>query len=176
MKRQGFDREILFLSGLSGKMIAAGMTERPQVVMGPSGTSVKFYVWGKDDWDVPADMRAEVKRVGIEEQIAAAVDLFPGAVWEKNDPTAGSYNESYYELKAKWDDVTITIVTDRGSVCERVVVLEHDVTEEVPDPEQVAKIPLVKVTQKKQVVEWQCNAALAEKTAPRVGTKQVVSL
>jgi hypothetical protein len=50
-------------------------------------------------------------------------------------------------------------------VCEAVVVLEHDVVEEVPDPEILKNVPLVKQTVHKKVVEWQCNTAIAEKTA-----------
>lgn len=166
VKRGAFHSELQFLSGLSRALNKSSVKQLPKVEFGAGGrTEVRWYIWGEDDWNLPEDERREKKRIGIEEEFAKIIDLFPGAAWEKNDPTGGSYGESYYEMKGRWEDVEIRIVTGRTDVCERVVVLEHDVTEEVPDPEYMKAVPLVKVTEKKQVVEWQCNTALAQKTA-----------
>lgn len=168
-----FASEIEFLSGLSQALAGSKVAKLPKVELNMGRVDCRFYYWGTDRWDLPEEERREAKRLGIEAEIAAVVDLFPGAEWKKNDPT-GDYGGSYYQLQAQWENVTITILTERKDVCERVVVLEHDVTEEVPDPEILKSVPLVKVTQKKQVVEWQCNTALAEKTAPLISSKKMV--
>lgn len=170
MKRGAFWSEASFLKGLGDRLDKSDIKDLPQVVLSRGKIFVKWHVWGPNDWDlrgkgISEEAIPDVKRGAIEAEFAKIVDMFPGAVWEKNEPT-GSYGETYYELKGAWEDVQIEVLTYRQDVCEAVVVLEHDVVSEVPDPELVAAIPLIKVTEKKKVVEWQCNPVIAEKTDP----------
>lgn len=177
VKKDAFRTHLMFLSGLADALGRTPEIEKPQVTFFPgSGTTTVYWaMWGTEDWNLTEEDRKRDKREKLEAAFAAIVDLFPGAEWEKNEPT-GIYGENYYELKGTFENVTIEIVTQRKDVCERVVVLEHDVVEEVPDPEILKSVPLVKKTIQKQVVEWQCNTALAEKTAPRLTTKKAVSV
>ena len=46
----------------------------------------------------------------------------------------------------------IAVVSPRDTVCTRRVVGEEDIEVEIPDPEA----PTVTVTQKKEIVEWDC--------------------
>ncbi|HBH59915.1 MAG TPA: hypothetical protein DDY41_17675, partial [Arthrobacter bacterium] len=109
------------------------------------------------------------QRVNLEERIAAIVDaLGEGVEWEKNDPTKEEY---YYKLSTLWHGARLTITTSREAVCEKVVVLETEREDEVPDPELTKTfmdaVPKVKVMVKDTITEWQCNSALAAATAPK---------
>ena len=117
------------------------------------------------DPDERAEKEAGLRRVDLEERMAAVLTaLGPDIEWEKNDP---SVDEWSYTLTTTWHGATLRLSTWRDAVCEKVTVMEKDVVEEVPDPELVKNIPLVTVTRKEPVTEWQCNERLAAATAPR---------
>jgi hypothetical protein len=127
---------------------------RPKIELWHGETDVTFYVLdGKK----------------TEELILDVVALFPDVEWAKNDPTGGVYDSSYYTMKGRWQEpgtgpVKLEVIAQRADLCERVVTMSYEVVEEIPDPEQVALIPLVKVPVTKEIVEWQCNKAIAEAT------------
>lgn len=54
---------------------------------------------------------------------------------------------------------------DRAEVCERVVTGTREVTKEVPDPEALAAVPKVTVTEVVEDVDWVCTPLL--KAAPK---------
>lgn len=117
------------------------------------------------DPDERSAKQAELRRVDLEERMAAVLTaLGPDIEWEKNDPTVDEWS---YTLTTTWHGAKLQISTWRDAVCEKVTVMEKDVVEEVPDPELVKNIPLVTVTRKEPVTEWQCNERLAAVTAPR---------
>lgn len=140
------------------------MDESPVYTGDLNKLTIKFHVWARSWLGDEGDQRREV-----EGRISALLDaLGPGIEWVKNEPT-GAFGSAYYQLTAAVEDrAEIVIVADRAVLCERVVVLEDDVEEEVPDPELLAKltaaVPMVKVISKKETVEWQCNPVIAEKT------------
>jgi hypothetical protein len=70
-------------------------------------------------------------------------------------------SEKLYTLKVSWGGFTVNALAWRSQVCERVVVGVHEVTETVPDPEQLAKVPTVEVTKQVEQVEWVCRPLLA---------------
>jgi hypothetical protein len=124
-------------------------------------------------WNKREQILKELRRVDLEQRIATILDEIEkrGGVegeWEKNDPERDSYS---YTLKGMWMGASVTISCNREAVCEKVVVLETEREEEVPDPEIQEKvlqaIPKVKRTVKETISEWQCNEALAEKTMPK---------
>lgn len=105
----------------------------------------------------------------VEEEMLKWVELFgPAVKWERNDPTDGSYNETYYQMEGDWAGITgghhtvrIRLLGSRSQLCERVVTMSHVEKEMVPDPELVKDIPLKEVEVVKEIVEWQCNKALS---------------
>jgi hypothetical protein len=64
-------------------------------------------------------------------------------------------------VAVEFGPVRVDVVIDRDEVCERVVVDTREVTKEVPDPEALAAIPRVVVTEVEEVVEWRCHPLLA---------------
>lgn len=157
-----------FLQELSGRIAAAGIPEadQPGVEFSPyGGVVLTAWLWSYVHHE-DKEKQAKQRRLDLEKRIGALVALFPDAVWEKNDPTASPYDAGYYELIGKDGKVRIKLVTSRGDVCERVVVMEREVEKEVPDPELVKEIPMVKVKTTEEIVEWQCNKVLADATSP----------
>lgn len=91
----------------------------------------------------------------MKDSIRAVRRAFGIQTWTKNVP--GDYfSDSYHEVTTEWNGVRVRIITDRSSICE-VSFREEEYTEEVPDPEQVAEIPLVTVTKTRRVREVVCN-------------------
>lgn len=180
----GFRRDINMLHHLSELMEKNPVIERPTVSLyqhhsGNNGNSIMWFL--HEDYRIrPEDGDyATARRVDLEERIAALVLALEqsdeSVEWEKNDPS-DQYEKHYYRLKTTWHGCALTITTMRSSVCEEVTVLETVHEEEVPDPELVAAVPLVKVKVTDKITEWQCNERLAAVTAPKhVRTVQMVS-
>lgn len=192
MEPKGFRRDIMVLHHLSDLMEKHPDLPRPTVKLGHEyGSDLMVHInwhmtaaYGSDelgirDWRMGDETyeeydarRKEAQRTDLEQRIGRIVEaveaLGEDVEWEKNDPTQEQY---YYKLSTLWHGAALSIVTSRDAVCEKVVVLETEREEEVPDPaviEAVTKAaPLVKVTVKDTITEWQCNSALAEKTAPK---------
>lgn len=209
MEPTGFRNDIMFLRSLSELMEKHPELPRPRVSFdrgygrtGKNYSSVHWYLspdydlrgtlsneeedtldWEKR-YDVIDARSKDLRRVDLERRIATILDGIEalGGIegeWEKNDPEKDSYS---YTLTGKWMGANVSISCNREAVCEKVVVLETEREEEVPDPEIQEKvlqaIPLVKVMVKDTITEWQCNTALAEKTAPKysVTTKREVAV
>ena len=60
------------------------------------------------------------------------------------------------------DVVSMHVYIEREAICERIVVGNHEVTEELPDAEALAAVPKVTVTRTVEDVEWRCVPLLAE--------------
>ena len=95
-------------------------------------------------------------------RIANDVRLFPGMKFNKNDPKKDDFEKNYYTLTAKLDVLNIQFLAPRATVCQRVVTATETVTEEVPDPAEVAKLPTIKHERTVETVEWQCVPLLAK--------------
>lgn len=187
---KGFRRDIMVLHAVSELMEKHPALPRPSVIFdatykGEQERKVSWYIhsdydvkpegnyWDLgityEEWDTEAH---DLRRVDIERRIAELVDALEAVAggpveWEKNDPTKEEYN---YTLRAEWCGAKVRISTSRDAVCEKVIVSETEREEEVPDPELhetfLKAVPKVKVTVKDTITEWQCNSALAERTAP----------
>lgn len=57
--------------------------------------------------------------------------------------------------------VNLFVYADREQICERKVVGQKTVTKEVPDPDALAAVPKVTVTETVDEVEWICSPLLA---------------
>lgn len=188
----GFRNDLMFVRAISEVLEKnPAIASRPSISLGGSQyssaeTPPSASWWLSADypehyWKMSKEDLAVHQREDLEQRIAAILDGFgEGIEWEKNDPTKDEYA---YVLKATYAGGTVRISTSRETVCEKVVVLETEREEEQPDPEWLEKVtsaaPKVKVTVKDTITEWQCNQALAEKTAPmhaRTITKSEVAV
>jgi hypothetical protein len=70
----------------------------------------------------------------------------------------------FYVLR-KFGAITLAASADRASVCERVVTGTREVTKEVRDPEALAAVPMVEVTEIVEDVEWVCRPLLKAPTS-----------
>ncbi len=69
--------------------------------------------------------------------------------------------DKWFSVVAAWGPVEVEVFVDREEVCERVVTGTETVTKTVPDPEQLAAVPMVEVTEVVEHVEWVCPPLLA---------------
>lgn len=65
-----------------------------------------------------------------------------------------------------WGPVAVEVYAQRDEVCERVVTGVETVTKTVPDPEALAAVPTVEVTEEVEQVEWRCRPLLATEQVP----------
>ncbi|MFJ8815459.1 hypothetical protein [Amycolatopsis thermoflava] len=86
--------------------------------------------------------------------IAAAAARF-GATVHKD------ITDSMYNLAIDFGAVTAKALAYREQVCERVVVGTETVTRTVPDPDKLAEVPQVEITETVEKVEWRCTPLLA---------------
>lgn len=78
-------------------------------------------------------------------------------------------SDKYFRLELQFGDaVTFTPYASREKVCERVVVGTTPVTKTVPDPEALAAVPTIEVTEDVEQVEWVCRPLLADTAEPAV--------
>lgn len=75
--------------------------------------------------------------------------------------TTKDVGESLYQLKCDFGTIKVDVLSRREEVCERVVVGTETVTKTVKDPELLAEVPDVEVTEEVEIVEWQCKPLLA---------------
>jgi hypothetical protein len=72
-----------------------------------------------------------------------------------------SFSTSFASVVAQFAGVRVSVQTDRDEVCERVVTGTETVTKTVPDPDALAAVPTVEVTEEVEQVEWRCRPLLA---------------
>lgn len=87
-------------------------------------------------------------------QASVIVRAIP-ATWHKRDM------DTLFQYKAKLRGLGIDVTVERAAVCERVVTSTETVTSHVPDPEAMAKVPLVEKTETVETVEWICRPLLS---------------
>jgi len=90
--------------------------------------------------------------------MATIVRLLPGA---KSKVVGESGASSWFTVEAKLHGLRINVNARRNTVCRRVVKGVREVTKEVADPEALAAVPTVTVTETVEDVEWVCEPLLA---------------
>lgn len=93
------------------------------------------------------------------ERLNAAARAIPGPGTKR---VYGPDTMAYFALDKKVGSITISLSAFRDAVCERVVTGTREVTEEVPDPEKLAEVPVVTVTRTVEDVVWECGPLLRE--------------
>ena len=86
--------------------------------------------------------------------MAAIARIIPGP-WEKK------ITEHQFLLNGRLDGLHLTAIAWRKDVCERVVTGVETVTRTVPDPDALAAVPTVEVTETVEHVRWECPPLLA---------------
>jgi len=100
-----------------------------------------------------------------EKRIAAqVVRLVPGD-WKKV-PYLDQGDKTLLAFMTDLAGLPLKVAVYRNVVCERVVTGTETVTEMVPDPS--VKVPLVEVTEEREVVEWRCGSLLSDVDAAAV--------
>lgn len=130
-----------YIAGL--RALAELLEQHPDLVLpyDGNGNSINVIPYGPDEQ---------------RQQLAAWARVMPGA----KSKTASHDGKAFY-LNGQIRGLKVTVICDRGEVCERVVLGTREVTEDVPDPEAVAALPITTVTRVEEIVEWRCTPVLA---------------
>jgi len=124
----------------AGLRSLADLIERhPELAGTPSFLSCLNIWWSRD-----ADQVAAIARAGLDH--GAQVDKI--------------YRGDTFSLALKWGPVTAHVLAERGVVCERVVVGTDEITEQVPDPDALAAVPMISRTRTVERTEWRCDKPL----------------
>jgi hypothetical protein len=71
-------------------------------------------------------------------------------------------SDDWFTVKLHFGEVVVHVNAHRDQVCERVVVGTETVTKTVKDPEALAAVPDIEVTEEVERFEWKCRPLLAE--------------
>lgn len=96
-------------------------------------------------------------------EIIAAARRAIGGTWAKQ-PRENQYG-TYLDYTREWHGFPVRLTTARDEVCRKVVTGTREVTRKVPDPEALAKVPEIEVTETEEISEWVCEPLLAPRTA-----------
>ena len=91
------------------------------------------------------------------EQMAVAARAIP-CNWRKD---MWGQEKHYFDLNGELHGLPITLGAYRDDVCERIVTGTHEETKTVKDPEALAAVPEVRVTETVEDIEWRCGSLLA---------------
>lgn len=68
--------------------------------------------------------------------------------------------DQLYTVVVSFGPIRARAMAMRDQVCERVVVGTEEVTETVKDPDALAKVPEIEVTEEREIIEWRCTPLL----------------
>lgn len=74
-------------------------------------------------------------------------------------------DDRMHNLYLDFAGVKAHVLAYREEVCERVVTGVETVTKTVPDPEALAAVPQVEITEDVELVEWRCRPLLASEVS-----------
>ncbi|MFC0546896.1 hypothetical protein [Kutzneria chonburiensis] len=129
---------------VAGLRALADLIESNPDLLGTSTYMRALNIW----WALDAKQLADIARAG----------LAHGATVSKT-----AYGDTY-SIGLDFGAVTAHALAIRTRVCERVVLGVDTVTRHVPDPDALANVPTVEVTETVERVEWKCVPLLAEAT------------
>lgn len=86
------------------------------------------------------------------------------AVWARALPgkKEKQINDTFANLVGTLRGLQVKVVAYRDEVCERVVTGVETVTKKVKDPQALAAVPEIEVTEEVEQVEWVCRPMLAD--------------
>lgn len=105
-----------------------------------------------------AEMMVFINRTdGQRERLARWASVLPGT---KTKSGAGT-GDTLFALHAKLRGFSLKVIADRDEVCEKVVTGVETVTKKVKDPQALAAVPEVEVTEEVETYEWRCTSIFA---------------
>ncbi len=99
------------------------------------------------------------------EKARASLAAFARAGKAAGAEVSKTYDDTYGNVLLRFGPVEIEGYAAREQVCIKRVVGTREVTKTVPDPDALAAVPTVEVTETVEDVEWDCLPLLAETPA-----------
>jgi hypothetical protein len=140
------ERRASFVAGL--RAYADALEANPETLPLPyHGIDTEIVMYFLDAADPRAEMAAAVRALPCN---------FTKSVMESSLNPGGTLR-----LSGKLHGLGVELVAYRNAVCERVVTGTREVTKTVKDPEALAAVPEIEVTETVEDVEWRCGSILA---------------
>jgi hypothetical protein len=121
--------------------------------------------------ELAAGMRSSLKRISYfpveftQPAVRAELAAFVRATKARGARITKQADDTLHKVTATINDaVGVQVLAYRSEVCERVVIGTETVTKTVPDPEALAAVPTIEVTETVEHVEWRCTPLLAPAT------------
>lgn len=114
-----------------------------------------------DELPLPYDVTAQWINVSSSEDDQRRIAqtfarVMPGTI-------AKSVRDTAFDLDGQVGAVNVGMILSRDAVCTRVMKEVREVTREVPDPDALAAVPTVTVTETVEDVEWVCQPLMADR-------------
>lgn len=147
------DKRAAFIDGLH--QVADFLTAHPDVPLPYIGAyaegcelpSLPIYIYGDEARTTMASIARSMADTG-------------GTVQKRAKDSTESY-----QVWREFAGLVLVATARRNEVCERVVTGTREVTKEVPDPEALAAVPTVTVTEVVEDVDWVCAPLLKPSTS-----------
>ncbi len=136
-----------YIDGL--RMLADALERNPGLALPTTGLDWLPLTWHFGFGTDPKSSMAAVRR-GI-----------PEAGWVKQVRNPDDPDLAKFEMAGTLAGLHLRLSAYRSAVCTRVVTGTREVTEDVPDPEALASVPVKTVTRVVEDFEWVCSPLLA---------------
>ena len=93
---------------------------------------------------------------------AAQLGRFAQAAARHGAKVTKDIDDQWHNVILQLDGVKVEVLAYRNELCERIVTGTETVTKKVPDPEALAAIPTVEVTEEVETYKWVCKPLLAD--------------
>lgn len=94
------------------------------------------------------------------EDKAAQLGRYAQAAARHGAKVSKDIDDNWHNVILQFDGVKVEVLAYRDEVCERVVTGTETVTKKVKDPEALAAVPEVEVTEERETYEWVCKPLL----------------
>lgn len=140
------ERRAAYIAGL--RLLADVLDHHPELPQPSSGQSADnpLRIWFHSHHDQPS----------VRDRVAAAAR----ALKRHARKVDKKINGEWFDVRTALAGLHIEVTTRRNDVCERVVIGTETVTEKHKDPDLLAQVPEVEVTEEREIVEWRCPPSL----------------
>jgi hypothetical protein len=123
--------------------LADALEQHPEIPLPYHGTATALRIFTHNDAPIA---------------MAALARVMTGAVQKVYDDADTTFG---FDLVGQFHGLRVEGTAPRDQVCERVVKGTREITREVPDPQALAAVPTMTVTETVEDVEWVCRPLLA---------------
>lgn len=109
------------------------------------------------------ELRYTFDHISVPVWSAAAAAALARAGMHAGAKVTKHQSDKYAGVDIAFGRVSLHVYADREEICERVVTGTETVTKKIKDPEALAAVPEIEVTEEVEKVEWRCRPLLEDR-------------